>query len=44
MYMGILPACMSVKHANAWCPQRPEDGVRHPRTKVTDVCEMPYGC
>jgi hypothetical protein len=22
---GYLPACMSMPHVHAWCPQRPED-------------------
>ena len=26
------------------CIWRPEEGVRAPRTGITDGCELPYGC
>ena len=28
----------------AWCPRRPEEGIRIPETRVTDGCEPPCGC
>lgn len=24
---GVLPACMSIYHLQAWCPQKPEESV-----------------
>lgn len=36
--LDILPACLSVHCMNAWCLQRPEEGIRSPRTEVTDSC------
>ena len=29
-----LPACMSVHHMHAWCPQNPEEDVRSPETGI----------
>jgi hypothetical protein len=37
--MGVLIACTSVHHMCVYCPQRPEEGVRVPKTGVTDSCE-----
>lgn len=37
MYMGVLPTCLSLHHDRAWCSQRPEEGIRAPETKITDV-------
>ena len=42
--MGILPACKSVRHLQAWYSQGPEEGVRSPGTTITDGCELPGGC
>lgn len=33
--MSILPKCMHVYNLYAWCPQKPEKGVRSPRIGVT---------
>ena len=27
MYIDVLPACMSIQHLHAWCPEKPELGV-----------------
>ena len=27
-YMGISLACVFVHHIHAWCPQRPEEGMK----------------
>jgi hypothetical protein len=35
---------MSVYHAHAWCPERPEEGVEFPRIGVIAGCELPCGC
>jgi hypothetical protein len=37
-------ACMSVYHICAWCPGKPEEGVRFSGTGVTDSCELACGC
>lgn len=42
--MTVLPACISVYHMHAWCPQRSEEGIRSPGTGVPDNCELPCGC
>jgi hypothetical protein len=34
---------MSVQHVHA-VPLNPEEGIRSPRTGVTDNCELPSGC
>ena len=34
-----LYVCMYVHHVYAWCPQRPEDGVRSSGSGVTNDCE-----
>lgn len=36
--MVILPECVFVSHIGAWCPWRPEEGVRCPWTGVTNGC------
>lgn len=36
--MDVLPACLSVYHLCAWCPQRPEEDIGF---EVTDSCELP---
>lgn len=42
--INVLPVYMWVYRVHAWCPQRSENGVGSPGTKVTDSCEVPYGC
>lgn len=37
--MGVLLACLSVRLLHAWCPQRPEEGIKPPDTGVIDDCE-----
>lgn len=37
MYMGILPACMSVHYLPAWCPWRPDH-------RVTGAYELSCEC
>ena len=44
MCMNVLPACLSVHHMSAWCPGKPEEGIRFPRTGVTDGCKTPSVC
>lgn len=41
-----MVACISVcvYYVHAWCPRRPEEGVRSPGTGVTGGCEPPCGC
>lgn len=34
MCMGVVPACMSVHFVHAWCPQRSEEVVESPGTRV----------
>lgn len=45
--MHVLPtwicACAWI-WVHAWCPWRPEDGVRYPGTGVTDSCNRPWRC
>lgn len=36
----FMERCSFVQHLNAWCPQRPEKGVRFPGTKVPDSCAL----
>ena len=43
MCVDALPAYMSVHHMCAWCPQKPEEGVRSPGTGGTDGCELLCG-
>lgn len=38
MWMGVLPACMSV-----WYPPRPEEGTESPGTELTGGCELLCG-
>jgi hypothetical protein len=38
--MDVLPACISVHHLYAWCPQKPEEGIIFPGTEVTGGCEL----
>jgi hypothetical protein len=42
MYMGVLPACVSVRYVYTWCLQRSEEGVRSPETGVS--CKSLCGC
>lgn len=36
--------CVCVYYVHAWCPRRPEEGVRSPGTGVTGGCEPSCGC
>ena len=42
--MSVLPGCLSMHHLCARCSWRPEEGVRSPRSGVTNGCEAPCGC
>ena len=44
MYLGVLPACMSLHHMHMWCLQGPQEGIRVPRSEVTDSCEWSQTC
>lgn len=35
---------MSVYHAHAWCPRRPEEGVKSPEAGASESCELTHGC
>lgn len=39
MHMDVLPEGISVYHLCAWCPWRPEEGIRCPVTGVPDGFE-----
>lgn len=45
---SVLPSyfylCMYEHHLSAWCLWRPKEGIRSPRTGVTDGCEPQCGC
>jgi hypothetical protein len=43
-YMSILPAYLSVPDVHAWCPGRPEMGVRSPGNGAKDSCELLSWC
>ena len=43
MSMNVLPAHMSMYHTCAWCLWRSEEGIRFPRTGVTDDQEHHVG-
>ena len=43
MHTGILPACISVYHVGAWCPQKLEEGIKSLGIGVMDSCETPRG-
>lgn len=40
MHMNILPGSMFVYHIHAWCPQRSEELVRFPGTRVSGSCKL----
>jgi hypothetical protein len=42
--MSVLSQCIYVHHMHAWCPQKSEEGVRVPGTRVMSICEPPCGC
>jgi hypothetical protein len=44
MYMGALPACMSVYHLHAWCLRSSAEGIESLRMGVTFGWEPPCGC
>ena len=33
---GVLSVYLSVHYEPAWCQQKPEEGIRFPRTRVAD--------
>lgn len=39
MYMGILPACMSVNHRGSWYSWKQEGSLGFPGIRATDGCE-----
>lgn len=41
IYMGILPACMSVNHRGSWYSGKQEGGFGFPGIRATDGCEPP---
>ena len=41
--MCILPACVFVHYMCAWCPQRPEEGIRVPKIGVIDNHVLLWG-
>lgn len=44
MYDDVLPRCMFMHCLCAWCPRRPKEGDRSPKTGIRDGCESPCGC
>lgn len=44
MCIVVLPGGVSMHHMCALNPQKPEESVRSPRTRVADSCESPCGC
>lgn len=44
MAMGVWPVCVSGYHLRVWCLQKSEEGMRPPRTGITDVCDLTCGC
>jgi hypothetical protein len=44
MYMGVLPACMSLHHECGWSAWGSEESIRSPGPGVTYGCEPPCGC
>lgn len=43
MYMGTLPALLSVHCVHMWGPWKPKEGMGFPGTGVTDSYELPCG-
>ena len=41
--MSVFSACVAVYHRCAWCPQKPEEGIGSPGTRIIDCCEPQYG-
>lgn len=41
--MRVLPACMSMHHVSAWCPQTSEEGIRSPQNEIRNGFELPCG-
>lgn len=41
--MSVSPACMSMYHVCAYCPQMSEEDIRPPGTVVIDSCEHHVG-
>lgn len=44
MYVGVLPAYMSMYHMHAQCLQRPEESIRFPGSRVIYGCKLACGC
>jgi hypothetical protein len=44
MCVSVLPACMSVYHVCAWCPQGSEDGAEFTAAGVVGGCKPLCGC
>lgn len=42
--LRLLSACMYVYHVHAWCPWRPDEGVRSSRIEFACSCEPLCGC
>lgn len=43
MGMSVLPACLHMHHAHAWCLQRSEESTVSPGTGTADGCKLPCG-
>lgn len=43
MSMSILPACISVYHIHAWCPQMSEEDIGFPGAGVMNDFVLPRG-
>lgn len=41
---SLLLTYMSVSYMHAWYPQKPEEGIRSPKTRVRDGGKLPCGC
>ena len=42
MHVGVWSVCVDVHCMHAWCPGKPEWGIRYPKTGVIDDCEAVY--
>ncbi|KAL6034338.1 hypothetical protein STEG23_034958 [Scotinomys teguina] len=40
----FLPAYVSLRYMHAWCPKKPEEGIRSLGTGITDSYAVPRGC
>lgn len=41
-FMHVSSICMDVHRMHAWCPVKPGQGIRSPKTGVIDDCEALY--